>query len=70
MVEKITTYNPAKALNSVGAIDAFLEDVFETGDPAYIAKAFGVVANAKGMSAVAKDTGLSRAQLYKNLSNK
>lgn len=60
MVEKITPYDPAKALNSIEAINIFLEDAFETGDSAYIAKALGIAAKAKGMSAVAKDTGLSR----------
>ena len=69
MVEKITTYDPAKALDSVEAINVFLEDAFETGDPSYIAKALGVVARAKGMTAIANDTGLSREQLYTSLSD-
>ena len=69
MVEKITTYDPAKALDSVEAINVFLEDAFETGDPSYIAKALGVVAKAKGMTAIANDTGLSREQLYTSLSD-
>jgi len=69
MVEKITTYDPAKALNSIEAINVFLEDAFETGDSAYIAKALGIAAKAKGMSAIAKDTGLSREQLYTSLSD-
>ena len=39
-------------------------DAFETGDATYIAKALGVVARAKGMTEIAKKTGLSREQLY------
>ena len=37
-------------------------------DAAFIAKALGVVARAKGMSQLAKDTGLGRESLYKALS--
>jgi probable addiction module antidote protein len=38
------------------------------GDPAFIAKALGDVARAKGMTALAKETGLGRESLYKALS--
>lgn len=37
-------------------------------DAAFIAKALGNVARAKGMSQLAKDTGLGRESLYKALS--
>ena len=49
-------------------IAAYLEAVFEDGDPALIAHALGVIARAEGMSEVAKQTGLTRASLYKALS--
>jgi probable addiction module antidote protein len=65
---KITTYDPAKALDSQEAIDIFLDDAFQTGDAAYIANALGVVARAKGMTNVANDADLSRGQLYRSLS--
>jgi probable addiction module antidote protein len=39
------------------------------GDPAFIAKALGDVARAKGMAALAKETGLGRESLYKTLSS-
>jgi probable addiction module antidote protein len=38
------------------------------GDAAFVAKALGDVARAKGMSQVARDAGLSRESLYKALS--
>jgi probable addiction module antidote protein len=38
------------------------------GDAAFIAKALGDIARAKGMSQVASDAGLSRESLYKALS--
>lgn len=37
-------------------------------DAAFIAKALGNIAKARGMSQLAKDTGLGRESLYKSLS--
>lgn len=47
-------------------LDACIEEA--DGDAAFIAKALGDIARARGMSQVAKDTGLSRESLYKALS--
>ncbi|UJS22465.1 MAG: putative addiction module antidote protein [Candidatus Brocadia sp.] len=49
---------------------AYLEACLEeaTEDAAFIAKALGDIARAKGMSQVARDAGLSRESLYKALS--
>lgn len=70
MAEKLYDYDPAAALDSPEAIAAFMADAFETGDAGYIAKAVGVVARAKGMSEIARETGLSREQLYRSFSEK
>lgn len=47
---------------------AYLEAAFEEGDPALIAAALGDIARAKGMTQLARDTGLGRESLYKALS--
>jgi probable addiction module antidote protein len=47
-------------------LDACIEE--SDGDASFIAKALGDIARAKGMSQVAKDSGLSRESLYKSLS--
>jgi probable addiction module antidote protein len=49
---------------------AYLEACLEEadGDAAFVAKALGDIARAKGMSQIARDTGLSRESLYKALS--
>ena len=49
---------------------AYLEASFQEAgnNAAIIAKALGDIARAKGMSQVARDTGLSRESLYKALS--
>lgn len=70
MIEKLTTYDPATALVDDEEIAFFMADAFETGDAVYIAKALGVVARAKGMTEIAKKTGLSREQLYRSFSER
>jgi probable addiction module antidote protein len=65
---KTTVFDAAKYLNTPEAISVYLEDIFETEDPELIAHALGVVSRAKGMTEVARKTGLSRESLYKALS--
>lgn len=67
---KLTVYDPAAALINEEEREIFMADALETGDANYIAQALGVVARAKGMSAVAAETGLSREQLYRSFSDK
>lgn len=64
----VTDYDFAAALVDDEEIAFFMADALETGDAAYIAKALGVVARAKGMTDVATETGLSREQLYRSFS--
>lgn len=68
MAEKIYDYDPADALTSDEAVEVFLMDAFETGNAGHIASALGVVARARGMTAIARKTGLAREQLYRSLS--
>ncbi|MBK1736214.1 putative addiction module antidote protein [Halorhodospira abdelmalekii] len=68
MSDKLYDYDPAAALESEEAIAVFLTDALETGDSTYIAKAMGIVARAKGMTELARETGLSREQLYRSFS--
>lgn len=69
-MNKLTSYDPANALVDDEQIAIFMADAFETGDPAFITEALGVVARAKGMSTIAEQTGLSREQLYRSFSEK
>lgn len=68
MATKTSPFDSAKYLDSLEAIEAYLEDALESNDPAVIAHALGVIARAKGMSRIAQDAGLSRESLYKALS--
>ncbi len=67
---KTTRYDVADHLRTPEEMAAYLEASLEeaNGDAAYIAKALGNIARAKGMSRVARDAGLSRESLYKALS--
>ena len=47
---------------------AYLEAALEENDPALVAAALGDIAKAKGMTEIAKKTGLGRESLYKALS--
>ena len=63
-------YDVAEHLRTPEEIAAYLEACIEEadGDAAFVAKALGDIARAKGMSQVARDAGLSRESLYKALS--
>ena len=65
-----TRYDVAEHLRTPKEMAAYLEACLEEahGDAAFIAKALGDIARAKGMTQVARDTGLSRESLYKALS--
>lgn len=67
---KTTHYDVAEHLRTPEEMAAYLEAVLEesNGDASMVAKAIGDIARAKGMSQVAKDSGLSRESLYKALS--
>jgi len=68
MTAGLSVYDPAEDLNTDEAVATFMAEAFTTEDPGYIAHALGVVARAKGMAQIAKETGLSREQLYRSFS--
>ena len=71
MRKTITTrFEIAEHLRTPEEMAAYLEACFEesNGDAAFVAKALGDIARAKGMTQVARDAGLSRESLYKALS--
>ena len=67
---KTTRYDVAEHLRTSEEIAAYLEACIEEseGDAAFVAKALGDIARAKGMTQVAREAGLSRESLYKALS--
>jgi probable addiction module antidote protein len=65
---KTTAFDAAAYLETPEAQAEFVAAALETGDRAHIASALGVVARARGMTAIAKEAGLSREALYRALS--
>ena len=66
---KTTPWNSAAYLETERDIGAYLDACVEEAgdDPAFLAHALGVVARARNMSQLARDTGLTREGLYKAL---
>src|SRR5258705_5916890 len=67
---KTSRYDVAEHLRTPKEMAAYLEACLEESDKdaAFIAKALGDIARAKGMAQVARESGLSRESLYKALS--
>ena len=65
---KTLPWDPAEHFESEEDMAAYLEAAFEARDPALVAAALGDIARAKGMTELARETGLGRESLYKALS--
>jgi probable addiction module antidote protein len=72
MALKTYRWDSSKYLESAEDIAGYIEAVFEdaaaTNDYSLLPHALGVVARARGMTDIARKTGLSRESLYKALS--
>ena len=65
---KLTTFDVSQYLDSKEMIAEYLSQVLQDGDMNELLEAIGNIAKAKGMSQIAKDTGLGRESLYKTFS--
>ena len=66
-VADLPEFDAAAYLDSEEAIAAYLTDILAANDPALLAAALGDIARARGMSEIAKASGLTREALYKAL---
>lgn len=66
-VSELPEFDAAEYLNSEEDVAAYLTAVLEENDSALLAAAIGDIARARGMSQVAKDSGIAREALYKAL---
>jgi probable addiction module antidote protein len=67
--EILSKWDSAELLKTEIDISNYLEACFEDGDPQLITHALGVIAKARGMTQLAKETGISREGLYKALTD-
>jgi probable addiction module antidote protein len=65
---EIRPFDPANYLETEEDIFFYLEAAMEGNDPKHIASALGDVARSKGMTDIARKTGLGRQALYAALS--
>jgi probable addiction module antidote protein len=61
-------WDAAEHLETAEDMAACLEAALEDGDPKLVTAALGDIARARGMAAIARETGLGRESLYKALS--
>ena len=66
-VSELPEFDAAEYLNSEEEIAAYLTSILEENDPALLAAALGDIARSRGMTQVAKDSGITREALYKAL---
>mgnify|MGYP003617626915 FL=1 len=66
-IADLPEFDMAEHLDSDQAIAEYLSIVLEENDPAEFAHALGTIARAKGMTEVARASGLTREALYKAL---
>ncbi len=67
MTLKLNDFDPAVYLDSEQAVAEYLTSIIEENNPALLAAALGDIARARGMTDIAKASGLSREALYKAL---
>lgn len=65
---RLRKFDPVRYLDSDDMIEEYLLAACEGGDASHIARALGDVARARGISELARKTGLTRQALYKALS--
>jgi probable addiction module antidote protein len=66
-IADLPEFDIAEHLDSEQAMAEYLTVVLEENDPAALADALGSIARARGMSEIAKASGITREALYKAL---
>lgn len=65
MPHQLIPFDMATVLDSDESISEYLSQVLSEGDSDELIRAVGYVAKSRGMSQIAKDSGLGRESLYK-----
>lgn len=63
-IKSLPEFDASQYLDSDAAVAAYLTDILEASDPALLAAALGDVARARGISEIAKASGLTCEALY------
>ncbi|MFI3217019.1 MAG: putative addiction module antidote protein [Methylococcales bacterium] len=68
MKETVREFDATRYLDNEEVITEYLNAALEDGDPDLLLATLGDIAKARGMTKIAKSTGLGRESLYKSLS--
>jgi len=68
MTVKLSKFDATEYLETDEDVAGFLSEALKTGDSEYVNHAFGVVARARGMTDIARRSGIKREALYRALS--
>ena len=63
---KLRTFDASRYLDTEESVAAYLAEALETNDADFISEAISTVARARGMTQLAKTSGVSREQLYRS----
>ncbi len=66
-ISDLTDFDPAEHLKNEDDVAAYLTVILEDNDPALLAAALGDIARARGMSEIARVSGITREALYRAL---
>lgn len=66
-IHDLPDFDMAQHIQSEADIIEYLNQVLEDGDPAELAAAIGHIAKARGMTEIARSSGIKREALYKAL---
>ena len=65
---KVRPFDGSRYLNTDSRIAAALDEALLSGNPTFLAVTLGEIARARGMTRLARETGLAREALYRALS--
>ncbi len=66
-VSELPDFDPAEYLRDADDIAGYLSAVLEEDDPDALIEALGTIARARGMTEIARRSGLAREALYRSL---
>lgn len=67
-INELKTFDVTEHLSDEASITQYLNVVIEQNDPALLVAALGDIARARGMTQMARDSGVTRESLYRALS--
>ncbi|HIU85126.1 MAG TPA: putative addiction module antidote protein [Candidatus Aphodousia gallistercoris] len=70
MIVQLSPFDPAQYLETDEDIAVFLDEALKSGDAGYIAHAVGVIARAKGTTALSRQIDISPEELNQFFSDK